>query len=489
MQAAPSVLSSDSKVSPLRELIQLAAPTVAQMASYTVMQFIDAVVLSHVGEPGSAIRVEAPTAVGNAGFIGFSLISFGMGVMFVVNAMASQEFGRKRFKRCGRWMWQGIYFAVAFSILSLAFIPLARPLFDAFGHSESLAAKEATYLQIFLLTPVFKLVGVAAGQFLLATGRPSTSLSAAVAGVSANAIVAVPFIHGRFGIPAGGVTGAAWAQNVGSVVEGLILIAYAFNATSRNRFGSLNWRFRPEAFKKLLKIGLGTAVQITAEVSAWSLFMVYVVAHLGETANAANQFMFRYMAISFMPAFGISQAVTALVGRSVGENRPDLALRRAALGYWVSTTYMLLCGVGFAVFRYPLMRFFTDDLAVQEIGATLLLFAAIYQLFDAANVIYNGALRGVGDTFVPACATAGLCWGINVFLGSVIVRVHPEWGVSGPWTACTIYGLILAVFAMCRFKYGPWRRKLAAGQSKHDQIDGNLPVPAAAAGLGTASEA
>ena len=83
-------------MSPLRELVTLAAPTVAQMASYTLMQFIDAWMLSKLG-------VEAPTAVGNAGFVGFSLISFGFGIMFVVNAMASQEFGRKRFKRCGRW--------------------------------------------------------------------------------------------------------------------------------------------------------------------------------------------------------------------------------------------------------------------------------------------------------------------------------------------------------------------------------------------------
>lgn len=481
MLAASSPVSNQN-VSPLRELITLAAPTVAQMASYTVMQFIDAWVLSHLG-------TEAPTAVGNAGFIGFSIISFGMGVMFVVNAMASQEYGRKRFARCGRWLWQGVWFALLFAALALVMIPLAGPLFHSFGHTESLAGMEATYLKIFLLTPVFKLVGVAAGQFLLATNRPATSLSAAVAGVSANALVAYPFILGGFGLRAGGVVGAAWAQNLGSIVEALVLIAYAFNATSRNRYGSLNWRFRPESFKRLLKIGLGTGVQITAEVMGWSLFMVYVVAHLGETANAANQFMFRYMAISFMPAFGISQAVTALVGRSVGEGRPDLAFRRASLGYRVSTAYMICCGVGFAVFRYPLMRFFTSDVAVQDVGATLLLFAAVYQLFDAMNVIYNGALRGVGDTFVPAIVTASLCWGINVIGGSVITHTHPEWGVVGPWTACTLYGLILGLFAMCRFRFGPWRRKLTMADSNQTENDVNLPVPACAGGLATASEA
>ena len=465
-------------VSPLRELVTLAAPTVAQMASYTLMQFIDAWLLSRLG-------TEAPTAVGNAGFVGFSLISFGMGVMFVVNAMASQDFGRKRPMRCGRWLWQGVWFGLAFAIATLPLMFFARPIFRAFGHPDHLVGLEATYLRIFLLSPVLKLVGVAAGQFLLATGRPMASLIAAALGVGANALIAYPLVLGGFGVHPFGVAGAAWAQNIGGLVETSVLIAYALNYTSRTKFGSLDWRFRRYAFARLLRIGIGTGVQITAEVTAWSLFMVFVIARLGETAMAANQFMFRYMAVSFMPAFGISQAVTALVGRSVGEGRPDLALRRAGLGYRVATVYMICCGIAFALFRYPLMRFFTTDPAVQHIGAILLLYAAVYQLFDAMNVIYNGALRGVGDTVVPAMVTASLCWGVNVIGGSIITRYRPEWGVIGPWTACTGYGLVLGFFAMLRFRFGPWRKR---EPSIREASDVNLPVPAAAAGLGTASD-
>ena len=483
---SPALDYSSSEITPLsptpiRELLSLAAPTVAQMASYTVMQFIDAWVLSRLG-------TEAPTAVGNAGFIGFSLISFGMGVMFVVNAMASQEFGRKRFRRCGRWMWQGIWFAVAFALLALPLTFFARTIFDSFGHPESLVRLEATYLQIFLLSPVLKLVGVAAGQFLLATGRPGASLTAAALGVAANAAVIWPLAMGGLGITGMGVAGAAWAQNIGGLIEAFVLVLYALNATSRNKFGALDWRFRRHAFARLVRIGTGTGVQIAAEVTAWSLFMVFVIGRLGETAMAANQFMFRYMAISFMPAFGISQAVTSLVGRSIGEGRPDLAPQRAALGYRVATVYMICCGIGFATLRYPLMRFFTSDTAVQEIGAVLLLFAAVYQLFDAMNVIYNGALRGVSDTFVPAMVTAGLCWGVNVLGGFLIAKYYPEWGVTGPWTACTAYGLVLGIFAILRFRLGPWRHK-SASVSPNDDPDANLPVPAAAAGLATASEA
>src|SRR4051794_26069154 len=96
---------------PLPELLRLAGPTVAQMASYTVMQFLDTWMLSRTNDP-----ITAPTAVGNSGILAFSVISLGMGVLWVVNTLVSQAFGRKDDRACGRFLWQGVWFAVMFSI-------------------------------------------------------------------------------------------------------------------------------------------------------------------------------------------------------------------------------------------------------------------------------------------------------------------------------------------------------------------------------------
>jgi MATE family multidrug resistance protein len=91
--------------SPVAELLALAVPTVAQMASYTLMQFIDTLMLSRVG------TTEA-TAASNSGLLGFSIISFGIGVLWVVNTLVSQAYGRKDKLACGRYLWQGIRFGL-----------------------------------------------------------------------------------------------------------------------------------------------------------------------------------------------------------------------------------------------------------------------------------------------------------------------------------------------------------------------------------------
>ena len=80
---------------------------VVQMASYTVMQFIDTWMLSRVG-PTTA------TAGGNAAMLSFSLLAFGIGVLWVVNTLASQSFGAGHRADCGEYLWQGVWFAILF---------------------------------------------------------------------------------------------------------------------------------------------------------------------------------------------------------------------------------------------------------------------------------------------------------------------------------------------------------------------------------------
>ena len=132
--------------------------------------------------------------------------------------------------------------------------------------------------------------------------------------------------------------------------------------------------------------------------------------------------------------------------------RPDIARRRADLAFGVTAAYMLSCGLLFFLGRNVLMGMFTTDPEVLSVGAMLLVFAAIYQFFDAMCIIYSGALRGAGDTFIPALTTASLCWGITVFGGFAVARFRTDWGAAGPWTLASLYGLILGIFIMVRFR-------------------------------------
>jgi MATE family multidrug resistance protein len=187
------------------------------------------------------------------------------------------------------------------------------------------------------------------------------------------------------------------------------------------------------------------------------IFMNVVMAAFGTAAVAANSFAFTYMHVCFMPAIGVGHAVTALVGKYIGAGKPDLATRRAHLGFFVCAVYMVAAGIVLAIFRHSLIGVFTDDAQIQQIGATLLLFVAAYQIFDAMFVVYVGALRGAGDTLVPAAFQAVMVWTIVVLGGFLLVWYAPVYGVAGPWTLATLFGAILGIFLLIRFQRGGWK--------------------------------
>ena len=435
---------------PIVELLTLALPTVAQMASYTVMNFTDTWMLSKLG-------LVEPTASANASLFGFALVSVGFGTMWVVNTLVSQAFGRGDRESAGRYLWAGVWFGVIFGLIILPLIPLGRPLFNLFGHEPRLAALEAQYLTITLSVTAVRLAGAAAGQFLLAIDRPMLTLLAAVGGVIANIGANYLLIWGHFGFPKLGLAGAAWGTNVAALVEVILLAAFVLLPSIRTRYAVLQWRPGWARFKTLLRVGLPAGFQMVGDVMAWAVFGMWVMAFYGTEAMAANTFMMRYMSMSFLPAFGLSAGVTALVGRYIGRGQPDVAAARAALGYKLATAYMLGCGLLFAVFGRSLVGLFTADADVLRMGAILMIFAAVYQLFDALYIIYSGALRGAGDTFVPALVTAGLVWSMVIGLGGAVAYTRPEWGVSGPWAVASVYGVVLGLFMWRRFRRGAWR--------------------------------
>ena len=449
-QVVPHPLEQARERSPLAELLILAMPTVAQQASYTLMQFTDTLMLSRIGDAEAA-------AAGNAGMLAFSLVGLGVGVLLLVNTLVSQAFGRRDYAACGQFLWQGLWFAFAYSLLSLPVALGARLPFEWSGHARELVDSEAVFFRIMIANMFLKLAATVVSQFLVGVNRPGPVLVATLAGVSVNVVANWVLIFGNLGAPALGLAGSAWGTTIALFIELLILVAFIARPSIATTFGLADWRPRWRQMKTLLRLGIPTGGQFVADVLAWTLFMMTVMGLFGTAAMAGNTYAFRFWLVSFMPAFGIASAVTALVGRYIGMGRPDIAARRAHLGFAVSAIYMIACGLVFYFARYQLIGLFTSDPEVLRIGATVLVFAAVYQFFDAMYIVYNNALRGAGDTLVPAIAVLVLCWGLMLFGGYQVARYRPDLGPAGPWMVGALYGIILGVFMFVRFQRGRWK--------------------------------
>ncbi len=451
---------------PIVELLALAAPMVAQMASYTMMQFADRLMLARVGDLEAA-------AAGTAGIAYFSLLGFGFGVLLVVNTLASQAFGRQNLHATGQYMWQGIWFGLAFGLATLVLYPLAGGLFLTMGHEPRLAGLESSYFSGVALGGGVKLVAIAMSQFLLGLHRPGIVLGGTLCGVVANLFFNWLLIYGHWGFAPLGVAGAAWGTNAAVLVELLVMSAYLFRPVFAGQFNTFDWRPQIAKMRILMKVGVPAGFQLIADILAWMLFMNVIMGRFGTAALSANSFAFTYMHVCFMPAVGVGGAVTALVGRYIGMGRTDLAARRAHLGFVVCAIYMVTAGAGLYVFRQPLIGLFSSDPEIIRIGSQLMGFVALYQIFDAMFVVYVGALRGAGDTLVPAVVQGALVWVIVIGGGSLMVKYAPQYGVAGPWSLAMVFSGILGIFLLRRFAKGGWK-----SIRLHDDLEPALAVSA-----------
>lgn len=142
-----------------------------------------------------------------------------------------------------------------------------------------------------------------------------------------------------------------------------------------------------------------------------------------------------------MIPFGLASAAAVRVGQAVGR-RDAPGMRRAgwtALG--IASAVMCASAVLFFTVPEFLIRIYSSDPQVIEIGVVLLFICSVFQLFDGLQTVTTGALRGLGDTRTPMIANLIGHWAIGLPVGYSLC-FHWGWGVAGLWTGLSV-GLIL----------------------------------------------
>ena len=456
------------RLSDIREVWAQAWPAAISMLSYAVMQFVDSIMVAVLGDAAVA-------AQGNGGSLFWAPMSFAFGMLALVNTLVAQRVGAGRTGEIARYGWAGVWIALGFTLAVLVPYAIALgPILRAYElHSTEILDMELAYARILLAAAVFTVAGKAISNFFYGLQRPKIVTAAAVAANLANVVCNFIFIYGEQGItlggvhlpgipgtPALGVAGAAIGTAIGAFVEAMIPLAVFLSPRLNAEFAVLRaWRPDFRAIRDIIRLGLPAGLQLLSESGSWAIFMVYLVGTFGEAHNAAGSTVMKYIMLSFMPALGIANAATAVVGKHIGEGNHDAAGRSAHAAVAIAAAWMTACAIGFAIFRADLAAVFLDSPEAIAIASTLFLFAAVFQTLDALGTVYIAALRGAGDTLVPGLATVILAWTVIVGGGFFMRAHHPELTSRGPWLAATAYIVLLGVFVTVRFERGGWRKR------------------------------
>lgn len=424
-----------------RGLIAHALPIlIAQLASIGMM-VVDTVVLGHVSSEDLA-------AVAIGGGIHVSVVFALVGIMQAVGPLVARLHGARRDDELAGILQQGLWLALALTVPGALFLLLPGALLDPAGIEPLVDAKVRQYLAL-LAWGLPAALGYRTFYFFCnALGRPRVLMGIGLLSLLLHAVLAWGFAaQGWLGAPTG-VVGCALA-NV--VIAWAALVAgglYLVSGPLRHYRPLTHWRPpHGPTWRQLLRLGLPMGLSNLVEITSFTLISLFA-ASLGATVVAGHRIAANFSALAYMLPLSLGIATMAALGHAIGAR--DRALARATIraGLILAAASSSLLGLALWLAAEPLVAASTDDPAVRAVAASLILYIAVYQFFDALQTIAGHALRAYHVTFVPMLVQLVCFWGVGLLGGAwLCFRWSPPLGVAGFWLAAVI-SLIMAAGAL-----------------------------------------
>lgn len=444
-----------SRPAGLREALVTAVPLMVSSLSWTVMNFIDRLFL--FWHSPDALAASLPS-----GIIAFGAIALPLGIASYVSTFVAQYYGAKRYERIGPIVWQAVWIGVAAVPMAIAVIPFAPWIFEMGGNSPSIIPLEVEYFASLSYSGGAIVIAGALSSFFSGRGDVRTVMIVDTIAALINVVLDYCWIFGYGGFPEWGIAGAGWATTVALWLKAAIYFALFMAPKFREQYATLSgWRPHAVPMRRLVRFGFAGGTQMSLEVLAFGLFTL-LIGRLGTEAQAATALAFNVNNFAFMPIWGVGIAASTMVGRRLGEDRPDLAARSTwSAMFWglaymgsICVFYIAMPELVLALHRDTGEHAEIDQARLHETTVFLLRFVASFGLLDAVNVIFAGALKGAGDVKF-------------VMVGSIViaaVAVTTQWvgmqlggGLLWCWIVLTVWILALAGIFIWRFLTGPWK--------------------------------
>ena len=328
------------------------------------------------------------------------------------------------------------------------------------GHAPDVEAMEIRYLDIALLTAGPTVAGHALGQFFIGIHKPRVTMWSVVESNIINIGVSAVLIFGYFGFEPMGIAGAAYGTVVGVSYQTIRLLVALLHPAVDARYGSRSaWRGSLRGMGKLLRVGIPCGLQSMCDVLVWALFVNVLIGRFGDVHLLATNTAWQYLRISYLPTLGAGQALTALVGRSIGAGDAQRAVRETRTAVGLVSAFMGLLSLAYWFYGPELIQLFgNQNPEVIRIGAQIMICAAFFQLLDGIGIIYTSALRGAADTVIPATVYIISLWVVVIGGGWTVAVLWPGLGSLGPWLAASCLIALSGLFMWYRWHSRAWMR-------------------------------
>ena len=436
----------------LRLALPLAATNLLQMLIHAV----DVIFIARLGDQ--------PLAASSLGIAVFGLTMWAMtGLTGACAPLIAAELGRRgpAVREVRRTVRMGLWVSVGFGLLGMGIGFAGEAILLATGQDPQIAALSGQFLAILSWAMIPMILASVFRIFVAALGKPGYATAITLLALGTNIIGNWVLVFGNLGAPALGLEGSALSSLITSLAMIAAYVVVIRRDRTLRRYHILGRWWRPEwqRLRQIMLIGSPIALTVLAEAGLFS-GAALLMGRIGPVELAAHTLALNLAALTFQIPFGIAQAATIRVGYHFGAQDSAAAGRAGWSALVVSVLFMGVMAAVMMLAPRFILSLYVDSAAPQNaamvaFAVQYLLVAAAFQLFDGAQAVAAGALRGLQDTRMPLLIALFGYWMVGFVIAIWLGFYTPLQG-TGVWIGLAVGLVVVAALLSWRWHRREW---------------------------------
>ena len=425
--------------------LKLSLPIIFGELAQMSLHLIDAAMVGAVGYKQLAAAALAVSVV-NVPFI------FGIGITVSVSQMVSHAHGEEDENLISHYFYNGFWLCAWFAVGITIALVAGRNILYHLGQDAEVVAYALPFMRLLSVSLIPMLLFLALKHFADGLQKTRAAMVLSLFALPLNVFLNWLLIFGNWGFPRLELIGSGWATLITRltifVILGIVVLAHpSFREYTAIR--GEQWKLRAKTLRELLHIGVPSGLQMGLEIGAFAVSAI-LIGMIDAASLAAHQIAITCAAMTFMVSVGLSQGSSIRTSNALGRVDWQAISEIGKSTLIMSLMFGSFCAISFVLLRNQLPKVFNNDASVVALAASLLFYAAIFQISDSLQAIGAGLLRGIKDVKIPTLLIGVAYWVIGLPSGYVLA-FHFKLNAVGIWLGFIIGLTFSAVFLCTRF--------------------------------------
>ncbi len=445
-----------------RAIFLLAVPMMLEMVMESLFAVVDIWFVAHLGQ-------HAIATVGITESVLTLVYAVAIGLGMGATALVARRIGERDPDKASQTAFHAVIVALACGVLlGLPCALWGDHILALMGVSSVAIETGSTYTRLLLGSNVIILLLHVHNAIFRGAGDAVLAMKSLWLANLVNMVLDPCLIFGYGPFPELGLTGAALATTIGRSVGVAYQISILRRGVGRVRLAdnAVTWDWG--VARNLLNVSAGGIAQFFVATASW-VFLFRITAHFGDHVVAGYTVGLRILLLTYLPAWGLSNAAATLVGQALGARNPQRAAHAVCLTAIYNCVFLGLVMALCLTMSHTLVNIFlgsgssfaqlsADPHAAQAAAVDCLRILSYGLIFYALAMVLEQAFNGAGDTATPTKLNLICFWIIEIPLAYGLSRAL-NWGPQGVFWAVFISESLLALLALRMFSKGRWKTR------------------------------